>query len=179
MAAALGPVAGIGVNMARGVQKITDGHYMMGLEDMMPTAIRAPLRAMRYASEGAVDKTGVVITDEVGPGSIAGQALGFSPSEVRRATERKAAIMDYDRSLADRRSALVRQWAEAQMAGDTDGVKDVMGEIQGFNQKNPSRKITMPHLIQSVRARRRRIEQAQDGVYLPSKRMDAREAVRF
>lgn len=179
MAAALGPVAGIGVNMARGFQKITDGHYMMGLEDMMPTALRAPLRAMRYASEGAVDKTGVVITDEVGPGSIAGQALGFSPSEVRRATERKAAIMDYDRSLADRRSSLVRQWAEAQMAGDTDGVKDVMAEIQGFNQKNPNRKITMPNLIQSVRARRRRIEQAEDGVYLPKNREGAREAVRF
>lgn len=179
MAAALGPVAGIGVNMARGFQKITEGHYMTGLEDMMPTALRGPLKAMRYASEGAVDKTGVVITDEVGPGSIAGQALGFSPSEVRRATERKAAIMDYDRSLADRRSALVRQWAEAQMAGDTDGVKDVMGEIQGFNQKNPNRKITMPNLIQSVRARRRRIEQAEDGVYLPKNREGAREAVRF
>lgn len=65
------------------------------------------------------------------------------------------------------------------MAGDTDGVKDVMAEIQGFNQKNPNRKITMPHLIQSVRARRRRIEQAEDGVYLPKNREGARDAVRF
>jgi N12 class adenine-specific DNA methylase len=179
MAAALGPVAGIGVNWARGFQKITEGHYMMGLEDMMPTAIRAPLRAMRYQMEGAVDKTGVVVVDDVGAGSIVGQALGFAPSEVRRATERKAAIMDYDRSLADRRSSLVRQWAEAQMAGDTDGVQDLMADIRFFNQKNPNRKITMPNLIQSVRARRRRIEQAEDGVYLPRSREGAREAVRF
>lgn len=179
MAASLGPVAGIVVNMARGLQKITEGHYMMGFEDMMPSALRGPLKAIRYASEGAVDKTGVVIADDVGPASVAGQALGFSPSDVRRATERKAAIMDYDRSLADRRSALVRQWAEAQMAGDTAGAQDVMEEVRAFNQKNPSRKITMPHLIQSVRARRRRIEQAEDGVYLPKNREGARDAVRF
>lgn len=179
MAAALGPVAGIGVNMARGAQKITEGHYMRGLEDMMPTALRGPLKAVRYASEGAVDKTRVVITDEVSVAGVLGQASGFAPSQVRRDTERRSAIYAYDRALTDRRSVLMRMFADAQMSGDSETVQEIRKDIAAFNEKNPTRRITLPNLMQSVRDRQRRIDQAEDGVYLPKNRRDAQEAVTF
>jgi hypothetical protein len=179
MTASLGPVAGIGVNMARGLQSITDGKYMRGLEEMMPAALRGPMKALRYGKEGAIDKTRVVITDEVGPVSIAGQALGFSPSEVRRDTERRSAIYAYDKALLDRREVLMRIFADAQMDGDTETIQVVRQDIAAFNEKNPSRRITVPNLMQSVRSRQKRIDQAQDGVYLPKNRRDALEAVTF
>ena len=179
LASAAGPVAGIFTGMIKGLQKITDGDYQRGLEDMMPAALRGPIKALRYGSEGAVDKSGVVILDEVGPAGVASQALGFSPSNVRRSTERKGAIMDYDRALADRRSTLMRQWSEARMTGDEDGVRDVMEEIRAFNQKNPRRAITPPNLLQSYRARMKRINEADEGVYLPKNRRDAMDQVRF
>lgn len=179
MAAALGPVAGIGVNMARGSQKITEGDYLRGLEDMMPTALRGPLKAMRYAGEGAVDKTGITITEDVSAAGVLGQASGFSPSQVRRDTERRSAIYSYDRALLERRSVLMRMFAQAQMSGDTETAQEVRQDIQRFNEKNPTRRITPMNLAASIRNRRKRIEEAEQGVYLPSKRRDALDAVTF
>ena len=54
-----------------------------------------------------------------------------------------------------------------------------MKEIERFNQKNPTRRITPLNVLQSVRNRNKRIDQAQDGVYLPKSRRDAMEAGRF
>ena len=179
MAAALGPVAGIGVNMARGVQKITEGDYMRGMEDMLPTALRGPLKALRYANEGAVDKTGVVITDEVSVPGVLGQASGFAPSQVRRDTERRSAIYGYDRALLERRSVLMRMFAQARISGDEETAQEVQKDIQRFNQKNPSRRITPMNLAASIRNRRKRVQEAEQGVYLPSKRRDALDAVTF
>jgi hypothetical protein len=179
MTAALGPVAGIGVNIARGLQNITEGQYMRGMEDMMPTALRGPLKAIRYNMEGAQDKTGITITDDVSLAGEAGQFLGLSPSQVRRDTERRSAIYGYDRALLERRSVLMRMFAEARISGDNEAAQDIQKEIQGYNQKNPARRITPQNLAQSIRNRRKRVQEAEQGVYLPSKRRDALEAVTF
>ena len=179
MAAALGPVAGIFVNFFKGVEEMGEGRYMRGLETMMPTALRSPLKALRYANEGAQDKSGISILDEVGAAGVVGQIIGLSPSNVRNAQEGKSAIVAHDRVLQARRSSLVEQFAMAAMAGDEDGKVDARESIARFNEKNPDRRILPMQLAQSVRMRTKRIEQAQDGVYLPSKRRDALEAGRF
>ena len=54
-----------------------------------------------------------------------------------------------------------------------------MKDIQAFNQKNPNRKITMPNLAQSLRNKRKRVAEADAGVYLPVKRRDAIDMVEF
>jgi hypothetical protein len=179
MTAALGPVAGIGVNVARGMQKITEGDYLRGMEDMMPTALRGPLKAFRYANEGAVDKSGVVITDEVSAASVLGQASGFSPSQVRRDTERRSAIYGHDRALTERRSVLMKMFADARMNGDSETVQEIQKDIRAFNEKNPTRRITGQNLMQSIRNRRKRIDEAEQGLYLPKNRRDAMDAVNF
>lgn len=177
--AMLGPVAGIFTNAAVGANHIAEGRYAMGLESMLPVALRNPLKSLRYADEGAVDRSGVVVRDEVGIAGIASQLVGFSPSEVRLSFEGKSAIFDADRRLSNRRSELMTQFARAAMEGDQKGMAEAREAIAAFNQKNPSRRIQANHLMQSVQARRRRIAQAEDGVYLPRNRADAREAGRF
>lgn len=179
MAAALGPVASIGVGALKGLDTISRGHMKQGLEEMMPAAVRGPLKALRYGLEGAVDKTGVVVKDDVGAAALAGQFLGFSPSDVRLASEGKSAILQRDHALAARRQTLTSQFAMAVMAGDHEGRQEARRAIAEFSAKHPMRRITQDDLIQSVRSRRKRIDQADEGVFLPRNRRDAMEAGRF
>jgi len=179
MSAALGPVAGIGINVLKGVQEMSEGRYARGLEAMAPSVLRGPLKAWRYETEGVKDKTGIVVQDEVDAAALWGQAAGFSPSGVRNAYEGKAAIVGHDRALMARRSALVEQFAMASMAGDEEGKAEARAAVARFNEKNPSRRILPMQLAQSVASRQKRIREAQEGVYLPSKRRNAVEQGRF
>ncbi len=179
MAAALGPVAGIGINVLKGLQEMGEGRYQRGLETMAPSVLRGPVKAWRYGTEGVRDKSGIVVQDEVDAAELLGQASGFSPSSVRNSFEGKSAIVQHDRVLQARRSSLVEQFAMAAMARDEEGKAEAREAIAKFNEKNPGRRILPMQLAQSVRMRTKRIEQAQDGVYLPSKRRDAMEAGRF
>ncbi len=179
MTAALGPVAGIGINVLKGMQEMGEGRYLRGLETMAPSVARGPLKAWRYGDEGVRDKTGIVLQDEVGAAELMGQAAGFSPSSVRNSFEGKGAIVQHDRALQARRSALVEQFAMAAMAGDEEGKAAAREDIAKFNEKNPNRRIQAMQLAQSVHQREKRIREAKEGVYLPSKRRDAMEAGRF
>ena len=179
MTAALGPVAGIGVNMLKGLQQISEGQFERGLESMLPTALRGPLKAVRYANEGVQDKSGISILDSVSPAAVAGQALGFSPSSARNAQEGKSAILAHDRALGERRQELLTKIARATMAKDEETKAEAREEIKRFNEKNPGRRINPNHVMASVRGRQKRIDQAQDGVYLSKNRRDAMEAGRF
>ncbi len=146
---------------------------------MAPSALRGPLKALRYGTEGVKDRTGIVVQDEVDAAAVLGQAAGFSPSSVRNAYEGKSAIVGHDRALQARRSALVERFAMAAMAGDEDGKADAREAIQRFNEKNPNRRIMPMQLAQSVRQREKRIREAEDGVWLPRRRRDAAEVRRF
>jgi hypothetical protein len=171
----LGPVMGIGTNAAKAAQKIGDGDYGRALEDLLPIAARNPIKAARYWFEGAQDRSGVAIKDEVSSAGALGQLVGFSPSEVRLAQEGKTAVMDADRRLNERRAELTGKFAKAAMKQDQAGMDEARQEIAKFNEKNPGRRITAPQLWQSVRRREQRIREAENGVYLPSKRRDAME----
>lgn len=179
MTAALGPVAAIAVNGLKGLQDMSHGQYLRGLESMMPTVLRGPLKAWRYSTEGVKDKSGIVIQDQVDAAALLGQAAGFSPSETRNAFEGKAAVVSHDRALMARRRTLVEQFAMAAMAKDEEGKTEVRAAIAKFNDKNPERRILPMQLAQSVRNREKRIREAEDGVYLPRKRREMLEIGRF
>jgi Large polyvalent protein associated domain 39 len=179
MTAALGPVAAIAVNGLKGLQDMSHGQYQRGLESMMPTALRGPLKAWRYNNEGVKDKSGIVIQDEVDAAAFWGQAAGFSPSETRNAFEGKSAVISHDRALMTRRRTLVEQFAMAAMSKDEEGKAEARAAIAKFNDKNPERRIQPMQLAQSVRNREKRIREAEDGVYLPRKRRDALDIGRF
>ena len=179
MAGALGPVAGIGTNLVKGGQDITEGQTLRGIETMLPVFLKNFAKTYRYADEGVQDKTGVSILDEVDSMDLLVQGMGFSPADVRTATEGKSAIYQYDRKLSERRSRLMTLWSRAKMLDDQQEMDEIWEEIQAFNEKNPSRRITRINLNQSYRQRQRRIDRAEDGIYLPRNRQDARDAGYF
>ncbi|MFW2013744.1 PLxRFG domain-containing protein [Acinetobacter bereziniae] len=179
MAGALGPVAGIGTNLVKGGQDITEGQTLRGIETMLPVFLKNFAKTYRYADEGVQDKTGVSIMDEVSSMDLLVQGMGFSPSDVRTANEGKTAIYQLNRKLNERRSRLMTLWSRAKMMDDQQEMDEIWEEIQGFNDKNPSRRITRMNLNQSYRNRQRRIDRAEDGIYLSRNRQDAREAGYF
>lgn len=179
MAGALGPVAGIGTNLVKGGQYITEGQTLRGIETMLPVFLKNFAKTYRYADEGVQDKTGVSIMDEVSSMDLLVQGMGFSPSDVRTANEGKTAIYQLNRKLNERRSRLMTLWSRAKMLDDQQEMGEIWEEIQGFNDKNPSRRITRINLNQSYRNRQRRIVRAEDGIYLSRNRQDAREAGYF
>lgn len=179
MAGALGPVAGIGTNLVKGGQDITEGQTLRGIETMLPVFLKNFAKTYRYADEGVQDKTGVSIMDEVSSMDLLVQGMGFSPSDVRTANEGKTAIYQLNRKLNERRSRLMTLWSRAKMMDDQQEMDEIWEEIQGFNNKNPSRRITRINLNQSYRNRQRRIDRAEDGIYLSRNRQDAREAGYF
>jgi hypothetical protein len=177
--AALGPIGGIGANVAKGAQEISEGHNLRGVESMLPVFLKNFAKTYRYADEGVQDKTGISIMDEVDSMDLLVQGMGFSPSDVRTANEGKTAIYQLNRKLNERRSRLMTLWSRAKMMDDQQEMDEIWGEIQGFNDKNPSRRITRMNLNQSYRNRQRRIDRAEDGIYLPRNRQDAREVGQF
>ena len=179
MAAALGPVAGIGMNVAKGTQEISEGHHLRGIESMLPVFLKNFAKTYRYSEEGVQDKTGVSIMDEVGSVDLFVQGIGFSPSDVRTANEGKTAIYQQDRKLNERRSRLMTLWSRAKMLDDQNEMDEIWKEVQGFNEKNPSRRISKINLMQSYKNRQRRIDKSEDGIYLSKKREGARDAGYF
>lgn len=179
MSAALGPVAGIGTNMVKGAQEISEGHNLRGVETMLPVFLKNFAKTYRYSDEGVQDKTGVSIMDEVSSMDLLVQGMGFSPSDVRTANEGKSAIFNANRKLNERRSSLMTLWSRAKMMDDQEEMDNVWEEIQGFNQKKPTRRITRMNLNQSYRNRKRRIDRAEDGVYLNRSQQGVREAGAF
>ena len=175
----LGPVVGILTNTFKGLAEIGQGHGMRGVETMSPVFLRSPLRSIRYATEGAQDKTGVMIKDDVGMFGLAAQAVGFSPSEVRLATEGRSAIYSHTKRLDKRRTELMTDYVRAIQRDDMDGQKEIWAEIQTFNQKNPSRRISRVQAMQSLRQREKRVKQAEHGIYLPNKKREDADIGRF
>ena len=172
MAAAIGPIGGIITNILRGLQEIGDGHGYRGIETMMPTFLRSILRSGRFAVEGAQDKTGVSIQDEVSTAALIGQFAGFAPSEVRLATEGKSAVYNHKRKLDSRRSELMAQFARAKMNDDSEAANEAWADIQVFNGKNPSRRITKIQAMQSYRARQKRVDTAEHGMVVSRKKRE-------
>ena len=90
-----------------------------------------------------------------------------------------AAIFNEDRRLNEHRSSLLTQWSRVKIIDDKEGMDKIWQEVQGFNEKNPSRRISKINLMQSYKNRQRRIDKAEDGIYLSKKREGARDAGYF
>lgn len=184
-AAMTGPVAGIGVNAIAGfsdIQKaVTPNEYLIGTEKLMPKAFRDLVKTYRLAAYGNVDKTGIEIVpqENISLSDVGQQALGFRSGKIAQAQEGKSAIYKMDKEIGSKRQRLMNRYAKAYMAGDAAGAEEAWQDIKRFNagigKDYPKLKITKPKLMQSIKQRRRRIEDAEDGIYLPSSREASRQ----
>lgn len=169
-----GAVVGAGIGAADGVQKILDGRYMEGLEGVLPVALRNPLKAVRYATDGQVDKSGITVKDDFNLFELAGQAAGFRSSDLALKQEGKSAVYQRDRALSAARAKILSAMTKAVVEQDAAALRALRGVVAQWNRKHPERAIKSENIMSSVRNRQRRVAGAKDGIYLSDKHSDAR-----
>ena len=179
--ALLGPVVGIGTNIAKGFQEINDGDYGRGIETMLPVVLKNAMKSMRFANEGVLTKNKDVIhNEEVTAVELFSQAIGFSPSDIKTSMEGRSAIYKYKTKLSKHRSELMHKWVVARQNDDSDGMNKAWAEILKFNEnvseKNPKMRINRMNLMQSYKATERKAKETGDGgVYLTKRQKGAEE----
>ncbi|NJI09021.1 PLxRFG domain-containing protein [Aeromonas veronii] len=176
----LGPVAGIGINLARGAGQMTDGHIQRGLETMLPKSIRDVAKAYRQATEGEQTIKGDIIMDDVSTWNVAMQGLGFGSAQMAKNYDAREYIKGKEKRIADKRSQLLTDYYMARKSGDMDEVQEVLERIKMFNAiHHPGERITGKSLALSFKAKLRSNERTQGGVYLNRNREYLREEGRF
>ncbi len=176
----LGPVAGIGINLARGAGQMSDGHIQRGLETVLPKSIRDVAKSYRQATEGEQTIKGDIIMDDVATWNVAMQGLGFGSAQMAKNYDAREYIKGKEKRIADKRSQLLTDYYMARKSGEMDEVQEVLERIKMFNAiHHPRERITGKSLALSFKSKLRSNERTQGGVYLNRNREYLREEGRF
>jgi hypothetical protein len=174
-----GPFVGIGANIADGIKKINDGHYMRGTEAMLPPVLKDFLKVWRFSTEGATTLRGDPIVGEISTWGLFMQALGFTPTDLARSYTAMGEIKGMENDLDRRRKRLIQQTALADMNGDIDALMEVKEKISRFNEKNPNNPITEETIKRSKSQRTKDSERAVRGIIVNPKREYLLEEARY
>lgn len=167
----LGAAMAIPKNLFTGLQQMHEGHIERGTETMVPAFLRSPLRALRYAGEGATTLDGQTITD-VGPTGVIAQALGLTPLAVAEQYEKNSELKGADARLNKRRQQLMNRYFMAVKQQDSDGAKEALAEIRKFNRGNSAYAVTRETLRRSRHMRDRHDALSDHGITV-TRRMKA------
>ena len=147
-----GPVYGIGKRWVDGANLVGEGEIQRGVEKMLPSAASNPLKAYRYATEGATTMRGDPITEDIGPWNVGAQAFGLVPASYTKQLELNAVEKRKERVLNEKRTDLLRKLYRAiTEEGGGDGVSDVLEDITEFSKDNPYFSINGRTIKRSIR----------------------------
>ncbi|WP_052696955.1 PLxRFG domain-containing protein [Vibrio parahaemolyticus] len=170
---AAGASFGIAVSWARGLDYMTEGQYLRGVEYMTPKWIKDVFRTARYASEGGTvtNRNGEIIIDDVTLFEHAQQALGFTPARLVQQYDSNSALKGYERQVTRRRQSLMNAYWLAVRTKDNDGRKSVLNNIREFNRSEWGRQnpITNEVLSRSVRQHFKMASKSQNGAHYNQK----------
>lgn len=174
-----GPTGGLAEGIGKGISALAEGDSR-AWEYMTPKGVRDLLRAYRFYDEGMLDTNGhpIMKTDDMSYTAFAAQALGFRPTEVALATERRFAVMRAQKDATTARSQILEQYARA---APSDRAAIRAREIPAFNRDYPELRINGETLIKSLEARRKRDQNMlrNQGVYVPDTQRLFLDAGRF
>ena len=167
-----GPSWGMINNYHLAAKQLADGQNEKAMETIAPVAIKNLMKGIRYGMEGALNKDGAPIADDVDKYDAALQLFGFNPLKIAEARQRAGAMKQADIAIAQSKASLFDKFYAASEAGDEEGLEHVIELISKFNQRhlNKTDTITRPKLIQSIKARHRAILGSVDGVHLDKNR---------
>ena len=162
----LGPSFSTARNFEEGIKQMGVGQVERGFEKLSPAFVRGPLKAWRYMTEGALDKDGAPIIDDVNGWNQMMQIIGFSPAELSAQYARTSAMKKMEQGILHRRNALLDSAYLATVNGDEDAIDHIMDKIDNFNDKNPEPgiAITQDTLNKSFTTRERNIMNSVGGM---------------
>jgi hypothetical protein len=161
--AVIGPMASIATGFLAGAGLMKRGHIERGIEQMVPKFVKDPLKALRYTLDDARTMNDIKLKD-MAPVEIFSKLIGFASSDLSDLYGQSNAVRNIDSALRDRRASLIERMRDARANSDYSRKRQVQGEINRFNEKNPDRRITLRTIVQSERSRRRMERQMEFGV---------------
>jgi hypothetical protein len=169
---ALGEAAGAGfgivTGVARGYEKMKKGDIYEGIEAMTPAFIRNPMKAGRYATEGALTARGDPIIEDITTGEVIGQMFGFSPQRLSSQYKINNQIKDIEQAVLKRRNSLMDSYAKAVREKDRDAQNEIRDEMREFNKANPGKgiAITQDSLRRSLKKRESISKETEKGIFI-------------
>ena len=160
----LGAAPSIADNIVRGYGLLKEGQTYRGIETMMPKAIKDPMKAIRYGTEGATNKRGDVIVEDIGTMDIIRQALGFVPAKIAEQYDINNAGYNLQQTILRKRQQLMDEWWKAEEKEDESKLESLEKDIEAYNDKYPEQEITPKTLRRSARTREDNAENATGGI---------------
>jgi len=151
----LGASVAIPANWVRGVGQISEGYTWRGIETLVPKAIRDPMKAYRYYSEGATTKLGDPIVDNVNGWDIFKQAIGFTPAAISEQYKLNNVNMNKQKAILEQRTKLLSDYYKADAAGDEAKLDKIGKQMDEFSDKYPEMQIDNKTIRRSIRNRER------------------------
>ena len=180
-----GPSASIIRNFLKGYETIVnEGEIARGLEMMAPAAIREPMEAVRFATQGNVTRAGDVLkpAEYYTYWKLTGQALGFGSTEVAESqvstyaarqmvtkiAAEKIEIYDaFEKAVNTLHKTIDKHGADSRQALVADNqMQEVLDALRAYNYKNFFDPIKPGDLSSSLRERLRRSGITDEGFYL-------------
>ena len=158
-------------NVVRGYGMVTEGQTYRGIETMMPKMFKDPMRAYRFATDGATNLRGDTVTD-VTMLDVAKQALGFTPARLAEQYAINSANYNKQQHIMTERKRLIDRFWKAGEAGDDEKQDQLLTDIDKFNEKYPEQVINGRSLSNSAKVRGRNADQATGGMRYNSKLKD-------
>jgi hypothetical protein len=139
-------------NIFRGQELIAEGQFWRGVETMLPVALKNPLKAYRYANEGALTLRGDLV-GEVNGFNAAMQVLGFAPADLLTKYEENAYIAGRRDATVGQAKKLLKQYYIALNMGDQERMDAIEDKLFALGDKHPDLGISGSTITKSVKAR--------------------------
>lgn len=151
-------------NIVRGYGLLKEGQTYRGIETMMPKAIKDPMKAFRYSTEGATNKRGDTIVENIDTLDVIRQALGFVPAKIAEQYDINNAGYNLQQTILRKRQQLMDEWWKAEEKEDESKLESLEKDIEAYNDKYPEQEITPKTLRRSARTREDNAENATGGI---------------
>jgi hypothetical protein len=163
-----GPAASALLNAQRGMGMVSDGYLWRGMETMSPVALKNLMKGMRFIADGATNKDGVPIVQDVSLYNGLMQMGGFAPADLAETYARAGAKKTTEKAIAARRTALLDAYYLATQNGDTEGMNELRDAMNEFSRKNPEPgvRIESSTISRSNRSHKQREREMVDGIHI-------------
>jgi hypothetical protein len=167
------PFASIRSSIFDAGRDFRDGYIIRGLEKLLPVAGGNIVKMWRYIQDGVKTKNGKQITEDLDAYELFMQALGFTPTQVQKASARAGARKEIVDKVIARRQALFQTAYSKWSQGDQEGYIKALQDISKWNKTQTAAEfnatIDWDELEQSFKQRGRAEEEALDGVSIPKR----------
>lgn len=136
-----------------GGEKVMQGRVLEGMRQMVPSALKGPVEAYKLSTRGYTDTKGNEMPMTPSVAAIMWQAMGFNPALKAEYNEARGVQTTLRGDMIRKANVLRNDLINALESGDQATARDLIREVQRFDEANPEFKI-MPRLNAAIKARR-------------------------